>query len=302
MSYIVANQDEQLSWWNLHLQLPGEHLRIGSQVPFHVQAPQDVAVDTSELAEAQGEAAPVEGQPSHLPTSNGHTTPESHTEATPPRSLSEPPHQREAQDVNRQSPASALADLLSSLELSTPAAPAAPDRQHPEEAHAANGHAPSKPEAETPAWAVGAEQPRKAQAGDVAVGLVYDPLMEDHTGPPGKLFLTFARLPPAAFISSSCTTAYSLPAVSTTANIFCCPSQMRGVPGGATCHTSCHTPLWHAVTDRLVLACLGHVERPQRTAVLAKALQDTGLAARCWKLPSRQVGDPHPCNMGALYT
>ena len=31
------------------------------------------------------------------------------------------------------------------------------------------------------------------------------------------------------------------------------------------------------------------MERPQRTAVLVKRLQQAGLAARCWKLPSRQV-------------
>ena len=149
-------------------------------------------------SEATGQAASVdENQRIPLSTSNGHRSPVNSSEATPSRRLIEPSDHSETGDDSRPSPASALADLLSSLELSTPAAQSAPDQQstpqpsdqRPTEAHAANaanGHAPSKPEAGTAEATVGAQHPRKAQAGDVAVGLVYDPLMEDHTGPPGE--------------------------------------------------------------------------------------------------------------------
>ena len=150
---------------------------------------------TSNVADARGEeAAAVRDQREPLSSSNGHTNPGNFA-ATPSRRLSEPSHHSEANAHSGQSPASALADLLSSLELSTPAAQAAvPDRQstpllaeqEPIEARAANGHAPSKLEAGRAELAASAQHPRQAQAGDVAVGLVYDPLMEDHTGPPGK--------------------------------------------------------------------------------------------------------------------
>lgn len=33
----------------------------------------------------------------------------------------------------------------------------------------------------------------------------------------------------------------------------------------------------------------GHVERPQRTAVLVERLKETGLSERCWHVPARQV-------------
>ena len=38
----------------------------------------------------------------------------------------------------------------------------------------------------------------------------------------------------------------------------------------------------------------GHVERPQRTAVLVQRLRETGLADRCWRVPARMVGSPLP--------
>ena len=34
----------------------------------------------------------------------------------------------------------------------------------------------------------------------------------------------------------------------------------------------------------------GHVERPERTAVLVQRLRETGLADRCWRVPARMVG------------
>ncbi len=68
-----------------------------------------------------------------------------------------------------QSPASTLADTLSALSLATPAvkvSKASRLRSVSDQCQA--------------------EEPTNAHEGDAAVGLVYDKIMEDHTGPPSK--------------------------------------------------------------------------------------------------------------------
>lgn len=149
-----------------------------------------------------------------IPSTDGPSTPAQDCTATPSAELESQPQDISEAPPSMQSPASALADLLLTLELSTPGVDKQPATQpaEPGQKHLTNGHAHSKV---GPGKAP--QHPERAKDGDVSVGLAYDPAMEDHTGPPG------------------------------------------------------------------------HMERPQRTAVLAKRLQDTGLAARCWKLPSRQV-------------
>ena len=80
-----------------------------------------------------------------------------------------------------QSPASALADLLSTLGLSTPAPAGKPVAPEPEPEQPENGQVLSKDE---DAAKHAAQPPHAARPEDVSVGLVYDPAMEDHVGPP----------------------------------------------------------------------------------------------------------------------
>ena len=104
--------------------------------------------------------------------------------ATPAAQDDRPQEQEGKPAPSIQSPASALADLLSTLELATPAPTAKPAAaEAAEPAHTTNGEAPSKEEA-APVQA--AERPEAARDGDVPVGLCYDPVMEQHVGPPSK--------------------------------------------------------------------------------------------------------------------
>ena len=104
-------------------------------------------------------------------------------------------------DASIQSPASTLADTLSLLSLSTPAAveykaseSAQNSRPKAEgEVHEASKRAVSQngkePECflaiHKDAFEQALQRPEKAQEGDISVGLVYDAVMEEHRGPPG---------------------------------------------------------------------------------------------------------------------
>ena len=104
-------------------------------------------------------------------------------------------------DASIQSPASTLADTLSLLSLSTPAAveykasemaqngrPKADKEVHEpsERATSQNGMEPEcSLAADKDAVKQAVQRPEKAQEGDVSVGLVYDAMMEEHRGPPG---------------------------------------------------------------------------------------------------------------------
>ncbi|CAL5221680.1 g3914 [Coccomyxa viridis] len=134
------------------------------------------------------------------------------------------------QDASIQSPASTLAETLSLLSLSTPAAVEYKSSrlgQNGQQKEDDDGnHASSQTASQTRGTPDQSDAPRilvrkpaKPQEGDVSVGLVYDAIMEEHRGPPG------------------------------------------------------------------------HVERPQRTAVLVERLKETGLADRCCHVPARQATD-----------
>ena len=104
-------------------------------------------------------------------------------------------------DASIQSPASTLADTLSLLSLSTPAAVeykasrmAQNGRPKAEgEVHEASQKAVSQNgkelecslAADKDASKQALQRPEKAQEGDVSVGLLYDAIMEEHRGPPG---------------------------------------------------------------------------------------------------------------------
>lgn len=103
-----------------------------------------------------------------------------------------------------------------------------------------------------------AAAPEAAVAGDAAVGLVYDELMELHCAPEG----------PSASL---------------------CPIQACGdctSPAGC-CRDPTHMP-------SCLAARLDHYECAKRTVTLMAKLEEDGLAARCSRLPSRRVRVPHP--------
>lgn len=98
-----------------------------------------------------------------------------------------------------QSPASTLADTLSLLSISTPAAvsykasrlkPGEDLSSEIKEAELKTEEAVKDVEAASPA------PPMHAKPGDLAVGLVYDEIMEEHRGPPSELSQPFALSPP----------------------------------------------------------------------------------------------------------
>ena len=107
----------------------------------------------------------------------------------------------DSHDTSIQSPASTLADTLSLLSLSTPAAinhkssRLGQTGQQKEDSgdHASSQTADSQviegPEPVASPWhdasGVAASKPAKAQEGDLSVGLIYDAIMEEHRGPPG---------------------------------------------------------------------------------------------------------------------
>ena len=99
--------------------------------------------------------------------------------------------------ADMQSPASTLADTLSLLSLSTPAAAdyKASRLGQPDRSQQAPGSAEGQVNGE-PVGAVAerhdasraaaaAVEPSKPQEGDLRVGLIYDAIMEQHRGPPG---------------------------------------------------------------------------------------------------------------------
>ena len=98
--------------------------------------------------------------------------------------------------ADMQSPASTLADTLSLLSLSTPAAVdykasrlGQPDQSQQAPASAegpVNGEPVGAVEERLDASrAAAAVEPSKPQEGDLHVGLIYDAIMEQHRGPPG---------------------------------------------------------------------------------------------------------------------
>lgn len=99
-------------------------------------------------------------------------------------------------DATIQSPASTLADTLSLLSLATPAAVDSKSsrlgqngQQKVDDGHHASSQTADSQTKETSdnndASRIAVRKPAKAQEGDVAVGLVYDAIMEEHRGPPG---------------------------------------------------------------------------------------------------------------------
>ena len=104
-------------------------------------------------------------------------------------------------DTSIQSPASTLADTLSHLSLSTPAAvefkasQLGRDGEHSEkeERQAASFSADNQLKGKLhlgaadmhDASGIALRKPAKPQEGDTSVGLVYDAIMEEHRGPPG---------------------------------------------------------------------------------------------------------------------
>ena len=99
-------------------------------------------------------------------------------------------------DASIQSPASTLADTLSLLSLSTPAAIdykssrlGLNGQQREDENHHASSQTAHSQTEETvdpsEASRIAVSKPAKPQEGDVSVGLVYDAIMEEHRGPPG---------------------------------------------------------------------------------------------------------------------
>ena len=107
----------------------------------------------------------------------------------------------EADDHNAtiQSPASTLADTLSLLSLSTPAAvdykssrlgqngQQKGDDGHHTSCQTADSQSKEASD-QNDASRIAVRKPAKAQEGDVSVGLVYDAIMEEHGGPPGDIF------------------------------------------------------------------------------------------------------------------
>ena len=100
------------------------------------------------------------------------------------------------QDASIQSPASTLAETLSLLSLSTPAAVEYKSSrlgQNGQQKEDDDGnHASSQTASQTRGTPDQSDAPRilvrkpaKPQEGDVSVGLVYDAIMEEHRGPPG---------------------------------------------------------------------------------------------------------------------
>lgn len=127
--------------------------------------------NTPSLDKIISETQPREALPSVeeevLPSTNGHTA------SVPGNSYAE---EEEVHLPSIQSPASALADTLSSLSLATPAV---------------KGYKASRLQAVTDqhdsASETAAQEPANGQEGDIPVGLVYDKIMEEHVGPPSKL-------------------------------------------------------------------------------------------------------------------
>ena len=105
-------------------------------------------------------------------------------------------------DESIQSPASTLADTLSLLSLSTPAAVEYKssrlgengkhegDESHYSSSQTTDSYAErnSQPvaSAQNDASWISVRKPAKAEEGDMCVGLVYDAIMEEHRGPPGS--------------------------------------------------------------------------------------------------------------------
>ena len=134
--------------------------------PEHDTASAAASAGTAALATSQDQLAPVHTNGSLTPTAQGDQS-----------------REQGKQGPSIQSPASALADLLSTLELATPAPAAKPAAaEAAEPAHAADAQTTSKEAAAVPA----AERPEAARPGDVTVGLCYDPVMEQHVGPPSE--------------------------------------------------------------------------------------------------------------------
>jgi len=104
-------------------------------------------------------------------------------------------------DTIIQSPASTLADTLSHLSLSTPAAVKASEwgrnseYSKKEERQAASLSADNQSKGDFhlsaadqhDASGIVLRKPAKPQKGDMSVGLVYDAIMEEHRGPPGTI-------------------------------------------------------------------------------------------------------------------
>lgn len=111
-------------------------------------------------------------------------------------------------DAGMQSPASTLADTLSLLSLSTPAAAEfkasrlgqdAQQRDREEPRQSADSQSKDEDECALGDKHDGAKQaasrPERPQEGDLPVGLIYDAIMEEHRGPPGADLASTAPQP-----------------------------------------------------------------------------------------------------------
>ena len=181
-------------------------------------------------------------------------------------------------DASIQSPASTLADTLSLLSLSTPAAveykssrlgqngQQSEDESHHASSQTAVSQTKGKSD-QSDASRIAVRTPAKPQEGDVSVGLVYDAIMEEHKGPPGETIqsiFSFSNL-----------------------QVSCLPCHEGYASKGLTLDKSFYC--FRSVCALSIYLMAGHVERPQRTAVLVERLKETGLADRCWHVPARQV-------------
>ena len=190
------------------------------------------SVDTA-TSEAETNEALASAEDVVVPSANGHAA------SVPGDTFAE---KAEVDLPSIQSPASALADNLSALSLATPAVKG----YKASRLQAVTNELDSVPETE-------AHEPASAKEGDLAVGLVYDKIMEEHVGPPS-----------ASYLRST-------------------------LPNQTMAHYKC-LGTFQALIQGVNVA--GHVERPQRTAALVQKLKAAGLAARCWTLPPRQVIAP----------
>jgi hypothetical protein len=114
-------------------------------------------------------------------------------------------------DASIQSPASTLANTLSLLSLSTPAAVeykgsrlaqngrSEAEKESQEASEEAETQDKKEPDCSFAAVKEVSKQPlqrpEKAEEGDLSVGLVYDAIMEEHKSPPGVTAQTFSQIP-----------------------------------------------------------------------------------------------------------